>query len=723
MSLKDKAWRSVYRSGDNNLLTEFYNPALAEAVSYDRAVGFFSSETLILNLQGISQLVRNDGYMRLIIGHPLSVEEFQAVKLGYELNGLYENLFKQLNEVIERSKENRVNRLEVLSWLIAAGKLEIKFAIRRRGMYHEKIGIIKDSDKNQVVFQGSANETVYAIEEGYNAESIMVFPSWNEEIFASYGLPCIDGFERLWKDQQPNTVTIDVPSKFYEKIVAELKPTIEPSINFEMADNEAYKEFFSVFETHHYPKIPDYLGSNKFELFEHQKEAIKAWSRNNKRGILKLATGSGKTITSIYAATRLYEALKKKNGKLILIVAVPYQELAKQWVIVLAQFNIIPIKCWDSKASWNTVLRKEILSFKMGAIDFVGIVAVNRTLVSNEFRNILESVDGHQVMIIGDECHNHGAENTNKLLPNVSSRMGLSATPFRGDDDEFDSPFPNEARTRILNYYGSIIHEYDLGNAIHDRILCEYDYKIIPVHLTDDEQELFEELSGEIAKLVIIQQSHGLNKEQKSKFTTLCGKRSRLLGSARNKLVELEKLLSQVSPDRKSLSLFYCGEGTPDPNFLGIDEYHEKTIHSVSRILHKMGWTSSRFTSEESSQQRNVIMQNFKSKDIDALVSIRVLDEGVDVPACDKAFILASTRNHRQYVQRRGRVLRKSPGKESAKIFDFVVLPSYGSDASASKKLIESELERVDDFCILATNKLEIETDIQKLGLRENYDG
>ena len=148
-------------------------------------------------------------------------------------------------------------------------------------------------------------------------------------------------------------------------------------------------------------------------------------------------------------------------------------------------------------------------------------------------------------------------------------------------------------------------------------------------------------------------------------------------------------------------------------------ESEEKVIESVSKILDEANWRASRFTSLQNAKERSDRMDDLVSGDIDALVSMRVLDEGVDVPACNKAFILASTRNPRQYVQRRGRVLRTAEGKTKASIYDFVVLPAFGSQSSAaSKTLIAAELKRVDDFCFCATNKLEVENRIEELRMR-----
>lgn len=718
-SFRSLQWAPVYRDGDQNLFKEFYTPALERAISYDRAVGFFSSHSLVSNLRGLSGLVANGGSMRLIIGHPLEDNEFMAIKQGYRLAQLFDDLNLRLEKVLTDPSDGLEIHLELLSMLIASSRLEIKFAFRRLGMYHEKIGVLVDETGDKLVFQGSANETIYALEDGYNAESIMVFPSWRHEIFEQYGMPCINGFETLWQGEQKNTVTVNVPSSFYERISEKARYDTELSV---LAVREVgfYDQtddvLFSIRRSFNVPTIPSQLGNNEFVIRKHQKQAIRSWVSNGYKGILKLSTGSGKTITSIVAATKIYEARKEKNVPTVLIISVPYKELAGQWVTNLNLFNIHPIKCWESRNRWYDDLKKEILDIRMGSHDFLAIVVVNRTMESADFRTLVCNLDPDTILLIGDECHNHGSKMTNESLPNAFYRMGLSATPFRSDDDEVESPFPNEAKTRILHYYGDIVSEYSLGDAINDGVLCEYNYHIVPVFLTAEEQDEYERLSTEIGKLIASVVS-GLTSSQRKLLTALCGTRSRLLGGARNKLTALQEVVSNIPPTDRKFSLFYCGEGKLRSDESG-DTGEKRVIQAVSRVLSEEGWKTSRFTSAETPIDRKLIMNNFVNGDIDGLVSMKVLDEGVDVPDCSRAFILASTRNPRQYVQRRGRVLRKAPGKEVADIYDFIILPI--GESNASQALRAAELERIEDFVLLANNRLSVEKDVERLSLRES---
>lgn len=710
--LTDSQWKAVYRSGDQNLLKEFYIPSLSDAVSYDRAVGFFSSGVLTANLQGITSLVNNGGKMRLIIGHPIDDEDYFAIKRGYEIKRLLGTLRDQLGKIVKESKNLAGNKLELLAWLIAEGRLEVKFALRRRGMYHEKIGIIRDKNENCIVFQGSANETVYALDEGYNSESLMVFKSWDHS-FKAYGEPCIEGFRLLWAGRQKQTITVDMPSEFYEEISSNFDLKDRPDTASEKLWLDRYDEYFS--DKRSDIEVPSEIHGVSFTLYEHQKIAIKKWWANESKGILKLATGSGKTITSLVAAAKVFEARKK----LVLVVAVPYKELALQWVSNMNLFKTDPIRCWGSKKSWELELDSSIRLYNMNKKDFLSLVVVNKTLSTDNFSHKLSLINSDEIMFIGDECHNLGAEKVNAALPPAFFKLGLSATPFRSDEDEIDSPFPDDARRRILSYFGEIVDKYTLEDAITDGVLCGYDYHVIPIRLTEDEQEVFEELSLDIAKLIIQQKSGGLSPDRRAQLTSLCGRRSMLLGSASEKFDRLEEFVSGFPTEDRKHTLFYCGAGKLPNDDSSVEE--ERAIERVSKVLNDAGWRTSRFTSTQTAVERRIRMNEFVSGVIDGLVSIRVLDEGVDVPVCDKAIILASTRNPRQYVQRRGRVLRRSEGKKKAIIYDFVVLPCVGSGSSASKALLNAELERVDDFCLLATNKFDVEMKISELGMRNEF--
>lgn len=697
--LRESNWKPVYRTGKDDLLNDFYIKALKSAVSYDRAVGYFSSHMLAFASSGLSELIRNNGSMRLIIGDPLDADEYEAVKTGKDLSWAYQNLERRILATLEgHYGPVASHRLTLLTWLLTCGRLEIKFAFRRKGMYHEKIGIISDASGDKLVFHGSPNETLYALDVDSNAESLSVFPSWKEAVFAEYGQPYIDGFEELWQGRQLDTATLDLPSDVYERIAKAAALDQLPNLDVEadLANSAALLGIGEQAPTESLPSVPVVLGGRTFKIREHQQDALNRWKASEYRGILQLATGSGKTITAIYGAVKLYQAA----NKLALIVAAPYVDLALQWVDNLRLFSIHPHKCFDSKASWYESFKLDIQAFASNEKTFLAAVVVNRTLQSDAFQGLIEKLPKGNTMFVGDECHRHGAALMNSVLPDVDLRLGLSATPFQSDEDELESPFPDLAKQRLLAYYGPVVSEYTLADAINDDVLTPYEYFVHPVRLTEDEQDRYDEVSEKIGRLVSSGVSLSGGDSASNTLTSLCGERSRLLGGASNKLPELRRVLRETNEAERSHTLFYCAEGAPQD-----EDYDLKHIETISTLLVREGWRVSHFTANESKSERRRIMDSFITTGIDALVSMKVLDEGIDVPVCDTAYLLASTKNPRQYVQRRGRILRKSPGKDTARIHDFVVLPCFGSENSKyGRQLTQSELKRVYDFLLLATN-------------------
>ena len=306
LSFQDLQLKSVYRTGEDNLFSDFYRPLLSEAIRYDRAVGFFSSEILSCNLKGLSQLVRNNGRMRLIIGEPLGKDEYEAILHETIENRqiLIDHYVDELLAMMDGTQTN-TGRLQVLAYLVASKRLEIKFAIRPKGMFHEKVGIAYDQNDNCVVFQGSANETPSALFEHLNAESISVYKSWQESVFLDYGQNYLESFNQLWEGDRNGTVVLDVVSKQYERIADYINNQVQQTksnrLDFEkilQQLDDDLEDGNSLVESS-YPKVPEYIGVNKFDMRPHQRQALNSWRANQFKGILKHATGSGKTITAI----------------------------------------------------------------------------------------------------------------------------------------------------------------------------------------------------------------------------------------------------------------------------------------------------------------------------------------------------------------------------------------------------------------------------------------
>ncbi|WP_107851504.1 DEAD/DEAH box helicase family protein [Oceanimonas marisflavi] len=714
-SLKLKA---KYDSDEDDILSSFHIPLLARAKQYDRAVGYFSSDVLASVAEGLEKFTLSDGKMRLIIGDPLSDSEYEAVMEGIS-NPAKSRSF-DLSKLLLEAEDAK---LRLLTYLVANQQLEIKFAFTHKGMFHKKVGVFYQGGE-VVVFSGSANETLAGLSK-YNSEEISVFFSWRES-FSDYGQIEIDNFNSLWNNNKKRVKVVDLDSEAYQKIksgvnleelrkklfkkhsVDEVKPG-KPFFTYSFPKSEVQLSKLEIKTK--LPRKPLMIKGRPFELFPHQVDAIKSWIRAGYQGLFKLATGSGKTFTSISALIELYEERHRQCLPTFVVISVPYIELANQWVSELSTFNITPVRCYESSDRWSSVLDKKILRFLAEVLDFVCVVVVNQTMSSELFQSKIGKISLDNILFIGDECHHLGGQGLFEILPKCKYRIGLSATPFRNEDDEIEgSPFPDVVKKNLISYFKGIVSEYSLRDAIKDGVLAPYRYEIIPVYLNDEEQEVYEECSEKIQKLILKSKNAGLTSDEKKILTNLCGKRSRLLATCQGKLPALLDYIHCHPNLSLSHTLIYVGEG-----YAMNDDV--PYITRVTNRLHEYGCRVAKFTSEESSHERHKIMTNFKNQDIDSLVAMKVLDEGIDVPVCRNAFILASTRNPRQYVQRRGRVLRKSEGKSAALIVDFVVLPHPSYFNNASQSLRKAELSRINDFKATALNSEEVDKRIFELGV------
>lgn len=433
----------------------------------------------------------------------------------------------------------------------------------------------------------------------------------------------------------------------------------------------------------------------------YQKEAVKSWIAAGGQGIFNMATGTGKTVTSLLAATRI---AKELDGGLALIVAVPYQHLVEQWTEDLEDFGADPIQAYESRKQWQEQLEREFLEFNIGVRDSLVVTTTHATFASEPFQSALDRLRRVEKMLIADEVHHLGAPDRRGSLPEaISLRLGLSATPKRWYDEE--------GTEELFSYFGDgIVFEYPLQEAIQNEALCEYYYIPHIVELTDDEAEEYETLSAKIARFAskLDEDLGDADLQSNTSLKHALFKRARLVGTARNKLVKLHQLMAKQNPIEHTL--VYCGDGSIEDELTGETKRHVDA--TVEMLREELELDVHRFTARESQQVREELLSEFEECDLQALVAIRCLDEGVDVPATETAYILASSSNPRQFVQRRGRILRQHEGKQYAVIHDFVVAPPErirpelldAEHFKTEQSLVRKELERVQLFAEAARN-------------------
>ena len=692
MALRDLSFHLSYNSGDNDIVNEFYIPCFSESCSYHRAVGFFTSSLLTTISKGLQMFAENEGKAKLICSPILEEADIEAILSGYKTRKevIEGALLKQINNV---SQDVINNPLNYLSWLIANNRLDIKVAIpneidsKSYGIYHEKIGIFRDKDGNMITFTGSNNETLSALM--YNYESFDVYCSWREPDRCTKKFQY---FEKIWNGESKGLAIYDFPEAIKMQILKKIPPQ-----NY-LPKEKSYEAFGSQKQ----------ILTKEFQesLWYFQKEAINAFKENQFKGILSMATGTGKTKTSIGAIIEL----KKENDRLFAVIACPQNTIMKQWESDISKLNIFQrsIIADGTNPKWDTNVADTIIDFNAHHIKDCVVYTTYNTLCSGRFTNLVSSLEDNTFLIC-DEVHWAGADTfQNGLLPNFIYRLGLSATPQRYMDEE--------GSDLINQYFEKVIYEFPLERALQEinpatgkTFLCPYDYYPIFVCLNDNELSEYKELSAKISQ----QYAKEKKSEQKSKYLQrLCEQRQEIITDAEAKYEALEALLDSIK--YLHYLLIYCSP---------------KQISIAQDVLNKKGIINHKFTGEEGTNpkdeygfksERDYILENFESGAYNALVAMKCLDEGVNILRAETGILMASTGNPKQYIQRRGRLLRRHKDKNKVNIYDIIVLPYLDEKKAQAAdeeeiKIINKELVRYEEFANLADNKANAVNKIYKV--------
>lgn len=685
------------------MVQDFFVPCLSQSTLYRRAAGYFSSHGLALAARGVAKLVANGGEMRLVVSPHLDPDDVAALQevLEQPMSALKAISAKSMVDVEDGLTRDRLN---TMAWLAAAGILKIKLALRlndegqiTRGLFHEKTGVFSDADEDHVAFIGSANETAGGLVE--NFESIETFRSWNDP--DGRVISKIDDFEALWENQTRGLRTLEFSEAGRDLLEVFRDPDNPPpgiSLSQIKLNDGGSPERFA----------PP-LG---FKPRDYQAEAIRAWSKAGGKGILAMATGTGKTLTALTLASKLAE----KNNPLVLIVICPFLNLCKQWMREMATFGLRPLPCYEGRDRWLAKFEEGYQRLSMGLSNVHAIVTTNSTFQSDIFQSYLKphvSAGQQHHLIIADEVHNLGAKAVSETLPEgIKLRLGLSATPERHHDPE--------GTEAVISYFGDIVYEFGMQKAIAHGCLSRYRYHPQLVRLTNEEAETYAEISARLGPLLA---GADKNPELGQTAMNLLIKRARLLASAENKIEVLDRLLTTL-PEKPTKAIFYCGDGTTTDKTSDEDI---RQIKAVSKLLgEKHGMNVRNFTFRESPAEREEILRDLETGFLDAVVAIRCLDEGIDLPDLRMGFILASSTNPRQFVQRRGRLLRKAKGKSMAEIYDFIIAPpnlsSHEDDSTFNleRSLFKRELKRVEEFCNSAQNGPEATAQLNHIRLDLN---
>lgn len=672
MSLKKIELAKVFiTSSTENLAENFYEPALSLSIRYDRGVGFFSSGWLRMVSHGLVQFAANGGRARLITSPVLAPRDWEALQQGDAARNdptLLAGISKNIDDLAEALE---TETLSALAWMVADQILTFKLAVPQRqlqgGDFHDKIGIFTDQEGNKLAFNGSPNESIKGF---INSESITIFTTWRSTEIAEYVAGIASYFEALWHNENPNIRLFDLPEAAREKIL-QLREYQRPYPEPDWVKQQRINEGPSTFYQPTRPRIPPQIT-----LRLYQEKAIDAWFAHHCRGLFEMATGTGKTITALAASARLYE----QKNRLAVIIAVPYQHLVDQWHEEAAIFGYKPILAYQSKNNWLDQLNHDIVDFNGGYRFCISVITTHDTFISTDFQASIARLQG-DVLLIADEAHHLGAEQSRQNYPHhIPYRLALSATPDRWFDDE--------GSAALRAYFGETVFSFTLEQAIGVSLTPYYYYPHL-VSLSDDEMAQYEGLSLKIARLI-----HQEDGEKQAVLKMLLIKRANLLNTAVNKLTRLSKLIDQEQ--YLEHALFYCAPG------------------QIDEVMQLVGWEKgiliNQFTAEEKPKERQQLLADFANGNLQALAAMKCLDEGVDVPSTRIAYFLASSSNPREFIQRRGRILRKSPGKEHSIIHDLIAVPPVTFDKESSafsteRSIVRRELQRFKEFANPALNK------------------
>lgn len=647
--------RSYISCGEDGIADALIVPALKCTEHYCRSVGYFSSGVFDTIMDGIPIFVRNGGDIKLIASPKLSDEDVEAINLGYkEKDRVIGNAFSK--EFIEQIEIFDDSRLTLLAELIARGTLDIRIAVTNTlGDYHDKLGILEDFDGNKVVFYGSANSSRNGYRDNY--DKIRVVKSWIDGQKASVDDEIVE-FESLWNGK----------NQFVE--VYEYKES-------------ARKHLLQVMERRGNLRKQNGTG---IKLRDYQEEAIKAWVNNGFHGFYVMATGTGKTWTAIFSAKRLLE-----EQEATVVICAPYKHLVKQWAedVKTAFPNAVIVMVSSENPTWDQKIIQAIINKRYNKEVRIIIISTIVSFNLERFTNVIEKDESDKLLIV-DEAHRF-TKRSDKLKEEYKYMLGLSATPYSGRSAV--------SGKELMKYFGGQVFDLPIETALERKFLVPYYYKPIYVYATEEEEERFRKQSRIIASYF----KNGKCIDPENLAKTLRN-RLRIISMAQAKIEGVGGFINQIA--ERDHVVVYCGDGK-----LYDDSGEEiRHIRQVKRVLNDLDYKASQFTAKENMTERMELVDAFNKGEISALAAIRCLDEGINIPSIKSALILSSNDDYREFVQRRGRILRLYEGKESAVIYDVIVLPS-----NDMKEWAKIELRRFREYAKLSLNFEQIRDELDDL--------
>lgn len=728
-NLREIEWSKSrrYKSGTEWEPAGFFSDGLLEASRFDLMLGFFSSTAINVLADGFAAFIANGGRMRMIINDILSMEDWNAFHVAeddsasipcFDLSDI-----QRLKTILSKRGKHF---FECLSWMIRNNRIEIQIVVPHSGIgiAHTKCGLFSDGTNN-VAFEGSCNFTRAALLQ--NNESLSVFCSWDGELDNYRVKDIVDDFEKTFSGNDPSVkylkvdeVSSRITETFEQKQLSqlisdekkiiddELSETVEKALQRAknrvllalQSQSPIINESTIDVDTPHFP-YPE--GPR-----DYQKEAFEKWKNNNQRGLFAMATGTGKTLTALNCLIEIYK--RKEYYKALILV--PTLVLVEQWEKDCRKCGMNRIvRVCSSNTQWKSEVSQlqNIERYVNPMVSYI-IIATYASYGRPAVFSELNAFDKGKLLFIADEAHNMGGGRIVNLLQGIhyGRRIGLSATPSRQYDDL--------GNKRLYEFFGAtkeFTFYFPMEIAIKKGFLCRYKYYPHVVSLTDDEMEEYVKISLQLVKMFNFE-SGGFDKMSEP-LKLLLLKRKRIIHKAHNKEEMLRKIVQHCFEERGNLkyTLIYVPEGEYSGDFFDDNESlpeevdSNRIIDKYTTIVRDVSPTTTVRKFVSGTTERDAMLKDFAEGRLDVLTSMKCLDEGVDVPRSELAIFCASTGNPRQFIQRRGRILRTHPDKYMAEIHDLVVVPTIdASEANYAmeRSMIKSEMMRVRDFARLSEN-------------------
>ena len=682
--LPDTSFRRRYSSDMNSLVDDFFVPALSSAVRYDRAVGYFTAGSVARLAPGLSAMLdwapAGSTPIRIVASPNLPTVDAAHIALGYQR--FEEQVERDLLSVRPELSES----LRAITWMIEHGFMQFflvpGYLDGSECLYHEKIGVIEDADGNYLTFEGSPNETFAGL--GENIESFPVHRSWiaGEADHACEARDAVDDLFRSESERQRPLRVEPFPQALLEGMIKTYTPR-RPDPPFRRPKDKRMPTTPNT-EALPLPTVPDRISGFK----DYQLEAIRAWLTAEGRGIFAMATGTGKTVTACGAVMHVARAYQEPPG-LTVVILVPDKSLVSMWKAELEEWGVRTVCSTEPRAleALNGVLRRQRV---FGGPTFV--VWNVDSAVNDRFQTRLVDFPSPRVLV-ADECHAFGAPTYQKLLqPDLYPyRLGLSATVDRHMDED--------GTDVIRSFFGDELVSLTIKDAIDLGALCHYTYHPVLVPLTPEEMDEYTKLTRRIAqKFAASGNASFAELEVSAKQLML--ERARILWHAQGKLPAFRESLSET-PGGTTGALVYVAEGESPVT-------KDRQAPGVHAIAKSMGLRFGDFVGDTPLPNRERLLSELAAGRLDGLVAMKCLDQGIDVPSARVAHFLASTRNPRQYIQRRGRVLRRDPTNPAkvARVYDYIAHPSeLGDEFQIERRLVAREVLRAHEMASAADNR------------------